>query len=614
MVNTSEMLLNVRRGPKHEVLTAKGQSLEGQLYGDLKLRASNLDGIDTLLTISNVLEVPGLSDNLISVDCLAEKGVNCLFTANVAYLLDADDEEIVIGYGEPGDDGLRYLVCEPVLQSKASILASSIEVPYEGIELWHDRLAHTACSTIETMISANLVDGIKVKGKADTIECESCCEGKMTRGPFKGANDSATMIGAITHSDLVGPLPKTRGGKRYMASFIDEKCRGAKIALLEKKSGTKIAFGAYQTKFERENDCKLKALRSDQGGEYTAMKPYLEEQGIELQFSAAYCPESSGLAERFNRTILDMVRSMLTQSGLDEEFWGEAAVYATYIRERIMTKTADGNKKSPFERRTGKKPSVKTFKVFGCLAMVHMVRAQRKSKLGSRGWSGIFLGLSENGLFKVLNADTGKLHVVRNVRFDERKFPAKDASSDTAIFEIFENSTDTDTDTDPDDTDVPDLVESDSESESESQAESDSRSEASSASEAESEGDSFAPAVTFDVPARSSSRVRRAPVRYRASMIKVMSLKLKPGTEDEPTVTQALEGDDAPDWLAAIHSEVEQLKQRQTWNLIPRADVPSGSKILPCSIKLKKKRLEDGSVDKRKARVCIGGHKQQYGV
>lgn len=105
-----------------------------------------------------------------------------------------------------------------------------------------------------------------------------------------------------------------------MASFIDEKSRSAKIALLEKKGGTKNAFVAYQKKFERENDCKLKALRSDQGGEYTVMKPYLEEQGIEIQFSAAYCPESSGLAEHFNRTILDMVRSMLTQSGLNEEF------------------------------------------------------------------------------------------------------------------------------------------------------------------------------------------------------------------------------------------------------------------------------------------------------
>ena len=54
MVNTSEMLLNVRRGPKHEILTGSRQSLEGRLYGGMKLRESNLDGIETLLTILNV--------------------------------------------------------------------------------------------------------------------------------------------------------------------------------------------------------------------------------------------------------------------------------------------------------------------------------------------------------------------------------------------------------------------------------------------------------------------------------------------------------------------------------------------------------------------------------
>lgn len=56
----------------------------------------------------------------------------------------------------------------------------------------------------------------------------------------------------------------------------------------------------------------------------------------------------------------------------------------------------------------------------------------------------------------------------------------------------------------------------------------------------------------------SSGRVRRVPLRYQAGIIKC--LNLKPGTEDEPTVKQALEGADAPEWLAVIHSEIEQLK------------------------------------------------------
>lgn len=615
MVSTSEILTNIKKGPKHEVFTASGQRLEGDLYGDLQLEMKIPGGFTTSTTISNVLVVPELSDNLISVDALAEKGVHCKFTSDYAYLLDAGDEDSVIGYGKPGDDGLRYLDCETILQSKASLMTSS-----ESLDLWHDRLAHTACSTIETMIADDLVNGLQVKGKEDTIACESCCAGKITRGPFKGSNNSAQNIGDVTHSDLAGPLPATLGGKRYMASFIDEKCRSAKIALLEKKNETKAAFIGYQKYFERQNHCKLKALRVDQGGEYTAMKPYLKENGIEIQFSAAYCPESSGLAERFNRTILDMVRTMLVQSGLEETFWGEAAAYANYIRERIMTKTPDGVKKSPLERRTGTKPNVKNIKVFGCLAFVHKAKPQRKTKLGSRGWKGIFLGITENGLYKVLDKETARVHMVRNVRFDEKIFPAQNFPAKFVTLADSDVNTDTE-----EDTDTSDDAESNSEEEElpELRDESDYETEyvtgtegSTHTSEAESEGElSEAEALEEGRPhvaPGSSTRIRRPPQRYQAGVTKC--LKLKPGTEDVPTVNQALEGPEAPDWLAAIQVELEQLKERKTWRLIPRSEVPAGCNVLPSSIKLKQKRLEDGSVDKKKARLCVGGHKQKYGV
>ena len=89
---------------------------------------------------------------------------------------------------------------------------------------------------------------------------------------------------------------------------------------------------------------------------------------------------------------------------------------------------------------------------------------------------------------------------------------------------------------------------------------------------------------------------------------------MKHGSEDQPSIKQALKGAEAPEWLAAIFTEIEQLKERKTWRLISRDDVPTGCKVLPCDIKLKQKRREDGSADKKKARLCIGGHKQQYGI
>lgn len=112
----------------------------------------------------------------------------------------------------------------------------------ESVELWHDRLAHTAASTIESLASNDPVYGLFIKSKADEIRCESCRAGKITRGPFNGSNSSAEKVGDVTHPDLAGPMTATLGGKRYMASFLEEKTLSANMELLQKKSDTKGAF------------------------------------------------------------------------------------------------------------------------------------------------------------------------------------------------------------------------------------------------------------------------------------------------------------------------------------------------------------------------------------
>lgn len=102
-------------------------------------------------------------------------------------------------------------------------------------------------------------------------------------------------------------------------------------------------------------------------------------------------------------------------------------------------------------------------------------------------------------------------------------FPPKVLAVIRRFFEF--SDADADTYTDTDDTYVPDMVSSDSENEADSESEGDSSSGESSASEAEPEGVSFESVEKPDVPTRSSDRVRREPVRYRASMINCLTLK-----------------------------------------------------------------------------------------
>lgn len=108
-----------------------------------------------------------------------------------------------------------------------------------------------------------------------------------------------------------------------------------------------------------ENQCgtKIKIVRSDRGGEYYGrhgetgqyMGPfakYLEECGIICQYTMPSTPEQNGVAERRNRTLMDMVRSMMSHSKLPDFLWGEALKAAMYILNRVPSKAVP---KTPFE-------------------------------------------------------------------------------------------------------------------------------------------------------------------------------------------------------------------------------------------------------------------------
>ncbi|RVW76802.1 Retrovirus-related Pol polyprotein from transposon TNT 1-94 [Vitis vinifera] len=72
-------------------------------------------------------------------------------------------------------------------------------------------------------------------------------------------------------------------------------------------------------------------------------------------------PNMNGVAERRNRTLKDMVRSMISHSTLPEKLWGEILKTAAYILNRVPTKAAA---KTPYELWTGRKPSLKHFHIW----------------------------------------------------------------------------------------------------------------------------------------------------------------------------------------------------------------------------------------------------------
>jgi GAG-pre-integrase domain len=87
------------------------------------------------------------------------------------------------------------------------------------VELWHDRLGHVGKDKISDMIRK---DQLKDKFDANNDLCLDCSSGKQTRGPFKGHLDKAKGTGGVIHSDVLGPVPPSFGGNKYIVSVLDE--------------------------------------------------------------------------------------------------------------------------------------------------------------------------------------------------------------------------------------------------------------------------------------------------------------------------------------------------------------------------------------------------------
>jgi hypothetical protein len=78
-------------------------------------------------------------------------------------------------------------------------------------------------------------------------------------------------------------------------------------------------------------------------------------------------PQWNGVSERRNRTLLDMVRSMMSQTDLPLSFWGYALETVTFTLNRVPTKSVE---RTPYEMWTAKRPSLSFLKVCGYEAYV----------------------------------------------------------------------------------------------------------------------------------------------------------------------------------------------------------------------------------------------------
>ncbi|KAK4397649.1 Retrovirus-related Pol polyprotein from transposon TNT 1-94 [Sesamum angolense] len=354
--------------------------------GDGKAVAAETVGIINLgisdrvrLELKDCYFVPSMINNIISIPLLDNADFEFLINKNCFYLM-KDGSSHLLG---KLNNGLY------ILQRSDWIMTAQNKRKLENLEnsqIWHARLGHISQDRMKRLVDSN---SLEIDNLDNLPACESCLKVKMTKMPFAGQSKLANGLLDLIHTDVCGPLnTQARGGFSYFITFTDDHSRYGYVYLMRYKSEAFVRFKEFRLEVENKTGRKIKTLRSDRGGEYLSGEfiDYLKENGIASQWTPPGTPQLNGMAERRNRTLLDMIQSMMSFTELPLSFWDYALETAARLLNIVPSKTVA---QTTYQIWHGKPASYKYLRVWGSPAYVKRLVGD---KLDSRSSLCRFIG------------------------------------------------------------------------------------------------------------------------------------------------------------------------------------------------------------------------------
>lgn len=565
-------------------------------------------GNDTDVQLKDVLYVSDLRTNLLSVSKITDSGYEVKFGKTGAIVTDKNNK-VCLRAERIGN--LYYM-------QNYENTANFIE-PRNELDMWHYKMGHLNERDLKDMAKSKNIYGLNFKPDLKLSTCEVCISQKQTRSVFpKKSGDRCSELLEIVHSDVCGPMRcQSNSGAKYFVTFIDEKSRYCEVFFLKKKSDVFSAFVKYKASAENFTGKKIKALQSDNGREYcnNEFDSYLVKNGIKRRLTTPHTPQQNGMAERKNRTLVEMSRCMMSHAGSPPSFWAEAINTACYIRNRCVTKT---NGEIPYNLWTNKKPTVMHFKVFGCKGYV-LNKNPSKGKFESRSELCTFVGYSsESKAYRMWCQRKRDVIISRDVKFiNESGF--------------------NDTYTDFFDVDGEKRIEIECPNQIVEPENNVVNNEMESESEAEEEVVECVDNEKDDRRGRGRPRLRKLGLRGRPKKLFQPASTSKSDTEDEDgnpstsqsgeesfeecelaylsivadpiTLSETREAQNSSDWRAAIEDEYLAQIKNNTWEIVER---PNQRQVIDSRLVFRTK--DDGTTaGKKKVRLVAKGYSQRPG-
>jgi hypothetical protein len=352
---------------------------------------------------------------------------------------------------------------------------------------------------------------------------------------------------------------------------------------------------------ENEIDMKIKCLRSDNGGDFVSneFNNYCDENGIKRHFSVIETPKQNGVVERKNRTVMEMARTMLNESKLNDMFWPQAVHTAVHILNKILLR--NNTNKTPYQLWKGRLANIKHFRIFGSKCYIKRID-KNLGKLDSRTDEGILVGYScSRKAYKCYNFRLRKIVESVDVKFDESSFlKSKSKQKDQQIHEIYDKhkmdkdvSETKETKTDDNEQLVPTSIQGTTPFKSITPSKTPSKRIQKNHPEEQ---------IIGDINSGIGTRNRRLESTSTHEQVSLLSL-IEPKNIEEAIKDEY--------WMKAMKEEINQIEKNKTWELVPR---PLNENVIGDKWVFRNKMDEVGKVTRNKARLVCKGHAQVEGI
>lgn len=371
-----------------KVRVANGAYIYGIGLGSITIRVFISELEVRELTLSDVLHVPQIAGNLISVPQLQSCRILTETTESLkenAIILTKDGRKIASGTRV----GSQYILDSVGLETAA--VASDEGRWMENI---HQKFGHIHVRGLRGL--HHVVRDLSTPIPVDQLSsvCEICILAKQPKIINRQSSEKAGEPLERVFGDYWGPYSiPTLFGERGFYSLTDQKTRKVWVFLVKDRKDFREKLLIWKRTTELESGQKLKTLRLDNAGEFRSIEKELQDEfGIQIEWTTTYTPEQNGVSERANRTLVSLARAMLIDSRLPYKFWGEAVKTACYLRNR--TPSGPGGL-TPEEAFTGKRPGIRHIIPWGCLAF-HQVPSEKRLKLEPVSVRTAFVGYTES--------------------------------------------------------------------------------------------------------------------------------------------------------------------------------------------------------------------------